>query len=139
MASPSEPLKRGRPKDSVWTYYQEGERDSQGHASAICNFCNIKYSRAEISVLKGHLANHCMEAPGSMIRTYQNFFEEKTKKKRKFENQMTLDEFHDKDQPLPKGKSDRVDKALTRFFICCGVSFRIVESPFFLDFLQELN
>ena len=50
-----------------------------------------------------------------------------------------MDEFHDKDQTLPKGKSDRIDKALTRFFICCGVSFRIVESPFFLDFLQELN
>jgi hypothetical protein len=57
----------------------------------------------------------------------------------KINGQLTLSEFHDKDQPLPKGKSDRIDKALTRFFICCGVSFRIVESPFFLDFLQELN
>ncbi|GES93878.1 ribonuclease H-like domain-containing protein [Rhizophagus clarus] len=57
----------------------------------------------------------------------------------KINGQLTLNEFHDKDQPLPKGKSDRIDKALTRFFICCGVSFQIVESPFFLDFLQELN
>src|SRR4051794_23969976 len=63
----------------------------------------------------------------------------KTPKKMKINSQLTLSEFHDKDQPLPKGKSDRIDKALTRFFICCGVSFRIVESPFFLDFLQELN
>ncbi|GES90541.1 ribonuclease H-like domain-containing protein [Rhizophagus clarus] len=57
----------------------------------------------------------------------------------KINGQLTLNEFHDKDQPLPKGKSDRIDKALTRFFTCCDVSFRIVESPFFLDFLQELN
>ena len=57
----------------------------------------------------------------------------------KINGQLTLSEFHDKDQLLPKGKSDRIDKALMRFFICCNVSFRIVESPFFLDFLQELN
>ena len=41
----------------------------------------------------------------------------------KINGQLTLNEFHDKDQPLPKGKSDRIDKALTRFFICCDVSF----------------
>jgi BED zinc finger len=132
-------LKRGRPKDDVWQYYLEGERDSQGHASAVCTYCNIKYSRGETSLLKGHLANHCMKAPGNVIRMYQRNFEENAKKKMKINSQLTLSEFHNKDQPLPKGKSDRIDKALTRFFICCSVSFRIVESPFFLDFLQELN
>jgi hypothetical protein len=80
-----------------------------------------------------------MNAPGSVIRTYQTFFEGKAGKKRKTEDQLTLNEFHDEDKPLPKGKSNRIDKTLTRFFVCCGVSFRIVESPFFLDFLQELN
>jgi hypothetical protein len=30
MDPPSEEVnKRGRPKDAVWSYYQEGERDSQ--------------------------------------------------------------------------------------------------------------
>ena len=28
---------------------------------------------------------------------------------------------------------------MLKFFVCCGVSFRIVESPFFINFLQELN
>jgi hypothetical protein len=74
-------LKRGRPKDDVWQYYLEGERDSQGHASAVCTYCNIKYSRGETSLLKGHLANHCMKAPGNVIRMYQRNFEENAKKK----------------------------------------------------------
>ncbi|GBC20717.2 ribonuclease H-like domain-containing protein [Rhizophagus irregularis DAOM 181602=DAOM 197198] len=104
-------LKKGRPKDDVWQYYLEGECDSQGHASAVYTYCNIKYSRGETSLLKGHLANHCMKAPGNVIRI----------------------------SATSKGKSDIIDKALMRFFICCGVSFRIVKSPFFLDFLQELN
>ena len=77
------PLKRGRPKDDVWQYYLEGERDSQGHASAVCTYCNIKYSRGETSLLKGHLANHCMKAPGNVIRMYQRNFEENAKKKMK--------------------------------------------------------
>ncbi|PKB98123.1 hypothetical protein RhiirA5_431893 [Rhizophagus irregularis] len=37
----------------------------------------------------------------------------------KINGQLILNEFHDKDQPLSKGKSDRIDKALMRFFICC--------------------
>ena len=48
-------LKRGRPKDDVWQYYLEGERDSQGHASAVCTYCNLKYSRGETSLLKSTL------------------------------------------------------------------------------------
>jgi hypothetical protein len=130
---------RGRPKDNVWDHYEQGERNSQGHASATCKYCSMKYNRGEMTILKTHLANHCKEAPGSVIRVFQNNFEEKAKKKRKIGNQSTLDEYHDMDQPLPQGKKDRIDKALTRFFVCCGVPFRIVESPFFIDFLQEVN
>jgi hypothetical protein len=28
---------------------------------------------------------------------------------------------------------------LLKFFVCCGISFRVVESPFFIDFINELN
>ena len=52
---------------------------------------------------------------------------------------MLLDDYHETDQPLPQGKINRINKALIRFFICCGVSFRVVESPFFIDLLKEIN
>jgi hypothetical protein len=70
-ASNSIKAKPRRPRDEVWTYYSEGERNKESHTSAKCNFCDVKYSRADISVLKGHLANHCQSAPGSVIRKYQ--------------------------------------------------------------------
>jgi len=35
-------------------------------------------------------------------------------------------------------KETRCTQALTKFFVCCGISFGIVENPFFLDFIQSL-
>jgi hypothetical protein len=32
-----------------------------------------------------------------------------------------------------------VDKALTRFFVCCGIPFSVVDSPFFHDFVKSLR
>ena len=132
---------RGRPQNEIWEYYTQGERDSEGHASANCNFCDQKFGRGDIAVLQGHFANHCLNAPADLIRKYQKNFEEKANnnaKKRK-SNQTSLHDYHDTNEPLPQGRTERINRALLKFFVCCGVSFRIVESPFFIDFLQELN
>ena len=32
----------------------------------------------------------------------------------------------------------RANKALVRFFVCCGIPFSIVDSPFFQDFVKSL-
>jgi len=33
----------------------------------------------------------------------------------------------------------RINRALIKFFVACGISFRIVEHPFFINFVKELN
>jgi len=132
--------KRGRRQDEVWIHYIQGERDKDGHASSKCTYCNQDLGRGDITAMQGHLANHCQEAPGPVIRQYQNFFEDKqTKSKKKCSNQTSLEDFHDIIEELPKGKVDRINRALIKLFVCYGISFRIVESPFFVDFVQELN
>jgi hypothetical protein len=30
------------------------------------------------------------------------------------------------------------DRALTKFFVCCGISFHLVEHPFFIDMIKSL-
>jgi hypothetical protein len=50
-----------------------------------------------------------------------------------------LDEYHNVARSLPQGRVDQIDRALIKFFVCCGVPFRVVESPFFIDLLKELN
>ena len=135
--------KGGRRQDEVWIHFTQSERDSQGHATATCNYCQVKYMRGEISILQGHIANHCIEAPISHVRKYQTVLEEnqtKHNKKRKGpQGQIYLDEYHDIARSLPQGRVDRIDRALIKFFVCCGVPFRVVESPFFIDLLKELN
>ena len=65
MASFNTSIKRaGRPKNEVWEHYQQSNNDGEGHASATCNYCSVKFSRGEVTILQGHLANHCIEAPG---------------------------------------------------------------------------
>ena len=135
--------KEGRPVNEVWTHFVQGERDSEGHASATCKYCQYKYMRGTIVILQGHIANYCMEASITFVREYQEkLADNKTsrgKKRKGFKGQIYLDEYHDSDKPLPQGRIDRIERALIKFFICCGVSFRVVESPFFIDFLKELN
>ena len=60
-------------------------------------------------------------------------------KKRKPETgQTNITDFHDLSE-LPESRTNRINRALVKFFVCCGVTFRIVEHPFFIDFLKELN
>ncbi|CAG8769736.1 471_t:CDS:1, partial [Racocetra fulgida] len=39
---------------------------------------------------------------------------------------------------LPEKKKE-CDRALLKFFVCCGIPFSIVEHPFFLEFVKYLN
>ena len=43
--------KGDRWQDEVWIHFTQSERDSQGHATATCNYCQVKYMRGEISIL----------------------------------------------------------------------------------------
>lgn len=134
--------KAGRPQNEVWDYYTQGDRDANGHANATCNFCNQKFNRGEVTILQGHIANHCLKSPAELIRKYQTMFEEKglkNKKRKSDQGQSSLHDYHDSDETLPQQRIDRINRSLLKFFICCGISFHIVESPFFADFVQELN
>ncbi|PKC53231.1 hypothetical protein RhiirA1_479728 [Rhizophagus irregularis] len=111
------------------------------YASRTCNFCGKTYSRGDVSTLQDYIANYCPNAPPHLIRKYQKVFEKKAdnSKKRKFSNQTSLYDYHDTDEPLLQERIDRINRALLKFFICCRISFRVVESPFFIDFINKLN
>ena len=132
--------KGGQPQNEVWKYYTQNERDSEGHASATCKFCEQKFSRDDVTTLQGHIANHCLNASFPLIWKYQNIFKDKanSNKKRKI-NQTSLHNYHDTDESLPEGRINRINRALLKLFVCYEISFHIVESPFFIDFLCKLN
>ena len=99
--------------------------------------------KREIFTLQGYIANHCTEVPISLVRKYQTALEEnqtKHNKKRKVpQEQRYLDEYHNVTRSLPQERVDQIDRALIKFFVCCEVLFQVVELPFFIDLLKELN
>ena len=65
--------------------------------------------------------------------------EKTSNKKRKLsEGQKTLNDFHDPTE-ISEGRTNRINRTLIKFFVACGISYRIVEHPFFIDFISELN
>lgn len=135
--------KGGRPLNSVWEDIQQGESVGSGKFSASCKFCNSTWTRGEISKLEEHLSNYCKHAPAAVVRKYMTKVmerQDKPSKKRKLSEsgQQCIDEFHDYTD-IPESRITRINRALIKFFVACGISFRIVEHPFFINFVKELN
>ncbi|GBB92200.1 hypothetical protein RclHR1_19800002 [Rhizophagus clarus] len=96
-------------------------------------------------ILKEHLANHCLNAPALVLHTYMVKIRERintSNKKKKADTlsggQTTMKDFYDSTEFL-EGQKNQINRALIKFFVACGVSFRIVEHLFFVDFVKELN
>ena len=135
--------KGGRPANPIWDDIIKGVSVGFGKFQATCKFCKETWTRGEVSKLEEHLANHCSEAPGSIVRKYLARLlerEDKGSKKRKFveSDQTNMKNFLDSTK-IPDSRITRINRALAKFFIACGISFRVVEHPFFINFVKELN
>ena len=66
--------------------------------------------------------------------------QDKPTKKRKLSSggQQNIYDYHDLTD-LPESKITCINCAVIKFFVACGISFRVVEHPFFTNLLKELN
>ena len=136
----------GRPFGAIWNHFTRGENIGPGKFKAECKYCSLKWNRGETPVLEEHLSSHCPNVPASIIHEYMQKVAIRNntsyKKRKSFGNaetgQTNITDFHDSAE-LPESRTNRIHRALIKFFVCCGISFRIVEHPFFIDFLKELN
>jgi hypothetical protein len=134
--------KGGRPPNVIWEDINKGASVGSGKFAASCKYCNTTWSRGEVSRLEEHLSNHCQEAPAGVVRKYMTKVMERQdkSKKRKISTgqQSIMNDYHDSTE-LNESRYTRINRALVKFFIACGISFRIVEHPFFVNFIKELN
>lgn len=82
--------------------------------------------------MKSHLALRCSKVTHSVKLEYLHAISNKD-----------IDQFTQ--QPLSNKSNNndainilKVDKALVHFFVCCGIPFSVVDSPFFQDFVKSL-
>ncbi|CAI2201734.1 19647_t:CDS:1, partial [Funneliformis geosporum] len=60
----------GRPLNEIWKHFERFPTETPGKFRACCNFCLLELKCAEIVALEEHLANHCPNAPGLILREY---------------------------------------------------------------------
>ncbi|CAG8752954.1 13152_t:CDS:2, partial [Rhizophagus irregularis] len=118
---------------------------SPGKFEAECKYCSKTWKRGEVPILEEHLASHCSNVPRLVLREYiqkvgarENISNKKRKLDKSTTGQTTITAFHDSSD-LPEARTNRINRALVKFFVCCGISYKIVEHLLFLDLLKELN
>jgi len=140
---PKQKNKGGRPLGTIWEDINQGQAVAPGKFAASCKYCEVTWKRGEVSKLEEHLSNHCKGAPANVVRKYMTRVLERqdnSTKRRKLSSggQQNIYDYHDSND-LPDSRVTRINRALIKFFVACGISFRIVEHPFFINLLKELN
>jgi len=134
----------GRLKKDVWKHFIKGNEKAPEHYKATCKACMKFWTRGEPAIMEEYLANHCIQAEPSEIHEYlnitanRNINDDSQRKQKSKAVYGTMDAFLGPVK-LPKGKVERIDRALVKAFTCAGISWRIIEHPFFKDLLKELN
>lgn len=147
MSSTTSDKKRGRPKKPVWEYFTElQDTDMKKRPGAKCNFCKQQWSRGKSSNMIAHLALTCPTPPPPEIRAKfceilrngvdSDDEEEYSTLPSKKRQTKIVD--HVEKSTITDDKQRRCIHALTKFFVCCGIPFWIVENPFFINFIKSL-
>ncbi|RHZ62588.1 hypothetical protein Glove_339g12 [Diversispora epigaea] len=132
--------------DEVWKYFIQDNDQRNGHYSATCYHCDTTWARGKPTVMKAHLANICKSCPEDISKYWRDKLAEQTinytrtsKQSNLPHNQATITQHFSSNQPLPLQVNSRLDKSLIKMWIITGVPFEIIENPFTIDFLKELN
>lgn len=139
----------GRPLGPVWDHFTRGNEKTKGKYEATCNYCNKHWERGEPCDLEIHLASHCSTAPKEVIREFltkvlqhdnnRDGFNNKNSKRKlsSQSNQKSLDDFIG--STLEKEKTEKINQSWVKAFTICGIPWRIIENPFFIEALKEMN
>ncbi|CAB4412769.1 unnamed protein product [Rhizophagus irregularis] len=143
--------KPGKKKNDVWNYFIEEEARKFGHSPSTCVYCGDARNRGRVPDMMAHLALQCEKVEASVKEQYLRILAQNneqssgriTTRKRKLNEEIATGIQPKITSKLQKsaidpGQQYLCNRALTRFFVCCGVPFSTVESPFFIDLVMNL-
>src|SRR5205823_352461 len=129
--------KRGRPKKPVWEHFTEltnneaRSNKKEQRAGAQCNYCEQKWARGKSSEMITHIALSCTKSPPeirakyiSILRDGENDIEDEDDDLPLNKRQTKITDHMDQ-STITSNKQTRCLKALTKFFVCCGIPFWI--------------
>ncbi|CAJ0867051.1 2135_t:CDS:2 [Entrophospora sp. SA101] len=148
----------GRPSSDVWQYFEKNTSKSKGHYTAKCRYCLKFWRRGIPDKLEAHLALKCEKVDREISQIYLKKLATKnsvsdvesedkmsistatnsrnsssSKKKRKTNN--NLHSYYENTNCNIEQKQ-KLDQALLRAFVVCGIPWNVVSNPFFMDFMK---
>src|SRR6266498_4612013 len=138
--------KSGRKLKEVWNFFIAIRQKKEGHQGCKCKYCLWSQIRGELNSMKAHLALSCHKVPHDVkekfllivkTRGENQTFQLETSKKRKARQQQLITKYGESDI-IELIKKQICDRTVAKFFICYGISFRLVEHPFFIDMVKSL-
>ena len=144
--------KLGRPRKPIWAHFIEtnnlNSNKKDNHPGATCVYCGQQWARGKSSDMIAHIALSCPKPPPPDVRAkFQSVLQNKdvsdednNDNDNNFQYKKGQPKITDKFEKLKISdeKQRKCIQALTKFFVCCGVPFWIVENPFFIYFIKNL-
>jgi hypothetical protein len=116
----------GKKKDKVWDYFKVINIPNNPHKGATCKFCSQSWKRGKPSDIKAHLALKCPRVTNNVRMEYLHAVSNED-----ISEQLIQEQSNNKSNNKNVIDIAKADKTLIRFFVCCGIPFSIVDSPFF--------
>ncbi|CAG8768510.1 20539_t:CDS:2 [Dentiscutata erythropus] len=133
----------GRPPSDLWnTHIKKGKEVSKGHYEGICNYCPYSKHKGSPQDFEEHLANNCPNVPSDIRQTYLNKVLTRSKNSKEISikkiYQTKMSDFNESSK-LTIERTNEINKACIKAFVICGISWRTINNPFFIDFLKTLR
>ncbi|CAG8703135.1 21928_t:CDS:2, partial [Gigaspora margarita] len=132
------------PRHPIWSFFKEGEEIDSGHRSVSCK-CGTSWRRGKPSALERHILVECKktephikEAVRKMIEAREKELTQTNRKRKATEDQQEINNYFES-LALNNEQKTNFDTGLIKLFVCGGLSWRLVEHPFFIEFVQQLR
>ena len=126
----------GRPKNIVWNYFEHNALKHPGHYDAKCKFCGIYWKNGIVKNLQVHLASKCESVDVETKNKFMHYVA--TRDGIINENLMEI-ESDLEDEELSEERVALIDRSILKAFVMCGIPFRIIENPYFINVLKNLQ
>jgi hypothetical protein len=104
----------GRPKNIVWNYFEHNALKHPGHYDTKCKFCGTYW--------KNGIVKKFVAIRDGIVN----------------ENQMEI-ESDGENEELSEEWVALIDRSILKAFVMCAVPFRIIENPYFINALKNLQ
>ena len=130
----------GRPRNVIWNYFENKPTKHPGHADAKCKFCNRYWKTGIVKKLQAHLARECENVD---IETKNKFMYIVTRRDGVDVN-MEIEATNEnreknRNNELSTEQIGLIDRLMLKAFVMCGIPFRIIENPYFINVFKNLQ